>query len=137
MASMNSFSQSGTLHSQHWPSLISPDWWLNKAFIAATGQPKAAWRWDPGTTTLSTQRAVLSGVVLYLLMVFGGQIIMKGVAKPIRLKRVTQLHNLVLTLISGFLLLAFMEQCLPSWRDNGFFFTICGAESWTQPMEIL
>ncbi|KAJ1785473.1 Fatty acyl-CoA elongase/Polyunsaturated fatty acid specific elongation enzyme [Coemansia sp. RSA 2399] len=137
MADANSFTHSGTQFSQHWPSLVSPDWWLNKAFIAATGQPKAAWRWTPGTTFLSTQRSVLTGVVIYLAMVFGGQMIMKNVAKPIRLKRITQLHNLLLTTISGFLLLAFMEQCLPVWRDRGFFFTICGAESWTQPMEIL
>ncbi|KAJ2664709.1 Fatty acyl-CoA elongase/Polyunsaturated fatty acid specific elongation enzyme [Coemansia sp. RSA 1200] len=137
MSEANPFSYSGTQHSQHWPSLVSPDWWLNKAFIAATGQPKALWRWTPGTTFLSTQRSVLTGVVLYLAMVFGGQVIMKNVAKPIRLKRITQLHNLLLTSISGFLLLAFLEQCLPAWRDRGFFFTICGAESWTQPMEIV
>ncbi|KAJ1668883.1 Fatty acyl-CoA elongase/Polyunsaturated fatty acid specific elongation enzyme [Coemansia sp. RSA 1813] len=137
MTDANPFTHSGTQFSQHWPSLVSPDWWLNKAFIAATGQPKAAWRWTPGTTFLSTQRSVLTGVVIYLAMVFGGQMIMKNVAKPIRLKRITQIHNLLLTTISGFLLLAFMEQCLPVWRDRGFFFTICGAESWTQPMEIL
>ncbi|KAI7833300.1 GNS1/SUR4 family-domain-containing protein [Kickxella alabastrina] len=137
MAEVNPFSLSGTQYSQHWPSLVSPDYWLNKGFILATGQSKAAWRWAPGTTFLSTQRAVLTGVVLYLTMVFGGQMIMKKVAKPIRMKRVTQLHNLTLTLISGFLLLAFLEQCLPVWRDKGFFFTICGAESWTQPMEVI
>ncbi|KAJ2459130.1 hypothetical protein GGF42_001649, partial [Coemansia sp. RSA 2424] len=68
MAELNPFSLSGTQHSQHWPSLISPDYWLNQGFILATGQPKSAWRWNPGTTFLSTQRSVLSGVVIYLAM---------------------------------------------------------------------
>lgn len=133
----NPFTLSGTQHSQHWPSIVSPDYYLNQAFILATGQPKSAWRWNPGTTMFSTQRTVLSGVVLYLMMVFGGKLVMNQVSKPFKLKRITQVHNLLLTSISGFLLLAFLEQCLPAWRDKGFFFTICGSESWTQSMEVI
>ncbi|KAJ1678432.1 hypothetical protein EV182_004058, partial [Spiromyces aspiralis] len=94
----NPFTMSGTLHSQQWPSLVSPDWWLNKLFLLTTGKPKSAWRWIPGHTPFSTHLSVLLGFFGYLVMVFGIQFLMRFRSKPFKLRTLTSAHNLFLSL---------------------------------------
>ena len=134
---MSSFSQSGTLYSQNLPSLISPDWWLNKIFLLTTGKPKSAWRWIPGHTPFSTHLSVLVGFLGYLAMVFAIQYLMRLKKSPFKLRSLTSAHNLFLSLSSAFLFLGFLEQLIPVIIKHGFIWSICDEFSWTQPMEVL
>ncbi|KAJ1921389.1 Fatty acyl-CoA elongase/Polyunsaturated fatty acid specific elongation enzyme [Mycoemilia scoparia] len=134
---MSAFSQSGTQYTQHWPSLVSPDWWLNQLHILTTGQPKSAWRWIPGQTAFSTHLSVLVGFLGYLFMVFGIQFLMRFKKSPFKLEGITQAHNLFLSVASAFLFLGFLEQIIPMIMTKGFVFSFCDEFSYTQPLEYL
>ncbi|KAJ2690006.1 Fatty acyl-CoA elongase/Polyunsaturated fatty acid specific elongation enzyme, partial [Coemansia spiralis] len=79
-------------------NMLSPDAWLAQAYNLV-GQDKSQWRWVNGETPLSTWREVGIGMVVYLGTIFGIQLLMRS-SKPFKLTRLTQLHNLLLTLVS-------------------------------------
>jgi fatty acid elongase 3 len=90
----------------------------------------------PGETWLSTNTAVVTTCIVYLSVIFGGQALMRQ-RKPIALPTLFKLHNLILSIGSGLLLLLFIEQLLGPILRNGPFWAVCAADAWTQRLELL
>ncbi|OMJ09607.1 putative elongation of fatty acids protein 1 [Smittium culicis] len=137
MSSATPFNPYNQLYSQNLPSLISPDWWMNQFFLLLTGKSKADWRWQVNVTPLSSFSTVIYGILTYLLIVVGGQFIMKQFKEPIKLNRIFMVHNFFLCTFSGFLFVGFMEQAIPMLFKHGFFWSICDYYSYIQPLEWL
>ncbi|KAJ2547535.1 Fatty acyl-CoA elongase/Polyunsaturated fatty acid specific elongation enzyme [Coemansia sp. RSA 1933] len=116
-------------------SLFSPDAWLFEAY-RAFGYDKSQWRWVNGNTSLSTWREVGVGMVVYLGVIFGIQLVMRSF-KPLKLTRLAQIHNLFLTLISLGLLVLYVEQLYPIISEGGLFYAVCDEKAWTQKLEVL
>ncbi|KAJ1661884.1 Fatty acyl-CoA elongase/Polyunsaturated fatty acid specific elongation enzyme [Coemansia sp. RSA 1813] len=116
-------------------NLYSPDAWLSATY-KAFGYDKSQWRWVNGTTPLSTWREVGIGMVVYLGIIFGIQLIMRSF-KPFKLTRLAQIHNLFLTLISLGLLVLYVEELYPIISDGGLFYAVCNEKAWTQNLEVL
>jgi fatty acid elongase 3 len=57
--------------------------------------------------------------------------------EPFRLQKLFQLHNLLLTLVSGALLVLIFEQVFPQLYHHGFLYSICNQRGWTQKLELL
>jgi hypothetical protein len=106
------------------------------AYGAVLGRPAAAFRFDPAVTPLSTVREVVVTCVTYLLVIFGGQYLMRRQA-PIAFPALAKVHNLALSLGSLALLLLFVEQLAPILARHGLFYAICDAGAWTQRLELL
>lgn len=85
---------------------------------------------------MSSVPAVSAAIVLYYVVIFGGQFLLKSV-RPIRLNPIFKLHNLILTLLSLTLLLLLTEQLVPIVGKHGVFYGICNPNSWTQRIELL
>lgn len=47
------------------------------------------------------------------------------------------IHNVLLTLVSGVLLVLMVEQIFPIIRRDGILAAVCAESSWTQPLELL
>lgn len=54
-----------------------------------------------------------------------------------RLKNLFMIHNLYLTVISGALLVLFIEQLAPTIWKHGVFHSICGSGGWTKQLVVL
>ncbi|KAG0174712.1 hypothetical protein DFQ30_003182 [Apophysomyces sp. BC1015] len=98
--------------------------------------PASEFRFIPGVTPLSTFREVVIGFLLYFVVIFGGQYLMTN-RPPMRLSLLSQAHNLILTLVSGALLILIAEQILPKVYEHGLFYGLCSDDAWTQPLEQL
>ncbi|OLY85759.1 putative elongation of fatty acids protein 1 [Smittium mucronatum] len=107
-----------------------------QACMAAVGKDKDSWRYTSGSTVASTWSFVLTGTMIYLILVFGGKAVMKNF-KPLELNAYTQFHNIYLSVISGLLLALFFEQLLPNLSQHGLFWSICDRDAWTQKLELL
>ena len=83
-----------------------------------------------GQTPISTNKAVATALVSYLGIIFGLQELMKT-RQPLKLTALFQLHNLILTLGSGLLLVCMAEEVVPILWGTGLFNAICSTKSWT------
>ncbi|WFD28083.1 very-long-chain 3-oxoacyl-CoA synthase [Malassezia nana] len=87
--------------------------------------------WQPGVTPMSTPKEVVLGAAAYLVLVLGGQQVMRHFspvpAHWIRLPFL--LHNLLLSLGSLLLLVLYLERVIPHIFSHGLHSTICA-----QPM---
>ncbi|KAL4398796.1 Fatty acyl-CoA elongase/Polyunsaturated fatty acid specific elongation enzyme [Malassezia pachydermatis] len=83
--------------------------------------------WVPGVTPMSTPKEVFVGAVMYLVIVLGGQQIMRMFpAVPAKyIKLPFFLHNVFLTLGSLLLLLCYLERAVPFWKSQGFHDAVC------------
>ena len=118
------------------PISLSP--WSNfdKAWTAVMGYPADQFRFVPGKTPLSTVKETLGMIVLYLVVIFGGQRFMR--TRPaLKLNGLFMVHNFCLTVVSGSLLVLFAQQLIPSLYRHGLYENICGADGWTQPLVVL
>jgi fatty acid elongase 2/fatty acid elongase 3 len=79
----------------------------------------------------------LIGCVTYVIVIFGGRFLMESVYKPLPCKLAFQIHNILLTLVSGVLLALLFEQLFPQLYRHGFYYTICSVDAWTQKHELL
>ncbi|CAL9732159.1 elongation of fatty acids protein 3 [Monosporozyma unispora] len=71
-------------------------------------------------------------IVLYYVVVFGGQsIIRRCKVGAIRFTALFQLHNLFLSVTSLILLLLLIEQVIPMIYHNGLFWSICSVEAFS------
>lgn len=71
-------------------------------------------------------------IVLYYIIVFGGQYILKKMKVPrIRFTALFQLHNLFLSVTSLILLLLLIEQVIPMVHHKGLFWSICSVEAFS------
>ena len=83
-----------------------------------------------GKTPLSTTPSVVAALVTYLVVVFGLRFIMQS-QDPLKLRFLFQLHNLILSVGSGVLLVLMVEEVAPIVWKNGLFYAICNENAWT------
>lgn len=57
--------------------------------------------------------------------------------KPLPCKFLFQIHNVLLTLVSGTLLALLFEQLFPQLYRKGIYFTICSENAWTPQLELI
>jgi len=88
----------------------------------------------PGVTPLSTQKDVATALVSYLAVVFSIQHLMKDRA-ALRLQFLFQVHNIILTVGSGVLLVLMVEEVAPILWNHGLFYALCGFGAWTPRLE--
>ncbi|KAL5534238.1 hypothetical protein ACEPAG_700 [Sanghuangporus baumii] len=90
--------------------------------------------YEQGKTPLSTSNSVAGALTSYLAIIFGIRHLMKS-QPPIRLQFLFQLHNVVLSVGSGILLVLMVEEIAPIVWKHGIFYGICSRNSWTPRME--
>ena len=88
-----------------------------------------------GVTPLSTDKAVLSALASYLVIIFSIQAFMKN-SQPFKLTTLFQTHNVVLSSGSLLLLSLMLEEMLPMLWNNGLHSALCDEKSWT-PVRLL
>ncbi|KAF9876720.1 fatty acid elongase [Colletotrichum karsti] len=119
------------------PSIIFSPWrTFDKVFTSLAGYPTSEFEFVYGHTPLSTLTETLVMVALYLIIIFGGREMMRD-RKPMKLNTLFKIHNLFLSLLSGALLVLFIEQVAPSLWQNGLYRSICTGAGWTQPLVVL
>ncbi|KDR84990.1 hypothetical protein GALMADRAFT_233524 [Galerina marginata CBS 339.88] len=96
--------------------------------------PTHLYSYVDGTTPLSTDRAVLSALASYLVIIFSIQAFMKN-HQPLKLTSLFQVHNVILSSGSLMLLILMLEEILPMIWNNGFHHALCAREAWTPRLE--
>merc|ERR1712230_278784 len=71
--------------------------------------PEHLLKWTPGVTPISTWTEVISSLVLYLAVIFGGQWFMRD-RKAVQLKPLFMVHNALLSAASGLVLALMLEE---------------------------
>ncbi|KAI9497967.1 ELO family [Zychaea mexicana] len=110
--------------------------YFDQAFTAVLGKSANDFAFVEGETPFSTIPEVVVGCVTYLMVIFGGQYILRD-SMPLRPKFIFQVHNLLLTLVSLAILLLLIEQLVPQLVRHGLYWTICSFDAWTQKHELL
>jgi hypothetical protein len=106
-------------------------------YTHATGTKATDFEFAYDDTFLGNLKTAGSTIVAYYAIIFGGRFLMKNVS-AFKLRYLFQLHNLLLTLVSGALLVLFMEQLIPTVYNHGLFYSICNtAGGWTKPLVTL
>ena len=90
----------------------------------------------PGVTPMLTLKATAAVLVSYYTIVLTGRELMRN-RPAFKLNDLFLIHNFYLTVISGALLVLFVEQLVPTIWKHGVFFTICGDGGWTGPLVTL
>lgn len=86
---------------------------------------------------LTTEKhTVLITCVTYLVVIFGGQYLLRDSA-PMNPQVLFKVHNFLLTFVSLALLLLLVEQLVPQLARHGLYYTICSPDAWTQKHELL
>ncbi|GMM36711.1 fatty acid elongase [Saccharomycopsis crataegensis] len=113
---------------------------FNEVVSKATGNafvPKE-FEFEYQKSPLSHLPPVLSIIALYYTVIFGGDYVWKkNKWAPLKLKLISQVHNIILTVISFTLLVLMIEQLFPIIVRHGLYYAICDMGSWTQPMVTL
>ncbi|KAF2095805.1 GNS1/SUR4 membrane protein [Rhizodiscina lignyota] len=107
------------------------------AFEAVKGYKPQNFRFVPGKTPMGTLTETIIMLLSYYIIIFGGRELMRD-REPVKLNGLFKIHNLYLTIISGILLVLFVEQLVPTLARNGVFYAICAhAGGWTDKMVVL
>jgi hypothetical protein len=110
---------------------------FERGFAAVMGHLPQDFRFVSGSTPMSTFGATAAALAGYYVLVFGGREAMRG-RQAFKLNGIFMLHNLLLTVISGALLVLFLEQLIPTVVRNGIFYGICNIDGgWTDHLVIL
>ncbi|KAG6092372.1 hypothetical protein E4U30_005499, partial [Claviceps sp. LM220 group G6] len=110
---------------------------FSKAWEVVVGSPAEDFHFVPFQTPMSTLKSTSIFIVIYYIIIFGGRELMRN-REPFKLKALFLVHNFYLTVISGILLVLFIEQLVPELYHNGVFHAICHHDGgWTQPMVVL
>lgn len=110
---------------------------FSEFYSAIFGYAPENFRFVSGTTVMSTLPATITALTAYYIIVFGGRWLMQD-RKPFVLNGPFMVHNLYLTIISGGLLVLFIEQLLPTLARGGVFHAICHYDGgWTDKLVIL
>ncbi|CAO3675781.1 unnamed protein product [Rhizopus stolonifer] len=110
--------------------------YFEQAYEAVLGQKASDFSYTQGVTPLSTVNEVTITCITYFILIFGGQFLLKE-SSPFKLKIPFMIHNVLLTLVSGILLVLMIEQIFPIVYHQGLLAAICDTASWTQPLELL
>lgn len=110
---------------------------FSRAFHSLLGYKPEHWRFEQGVTPMSTMPQTAAALISYYLIIFGGREIMKDRA-ALKLNGLFKVHNLYLTIISGVLLVLFLEQLIPTVVRHGIFYAVCDYDGgWTPQLVIL
>jgi len=110
---------------------------FSAAFKQVMGYKSTAFEFQPGITPMSTIYTAAFTIISYYIVIFGGRELMKNRA-PVPLNDLFKIHNFYLTVISGVLLLLFVEQLVPTLARRGLFSAICSYEGgWTDQLVVL
>ncbi|KIW68476.1 hypothetical protein PV04_04418 [Phialophora macrospora] len=108
-----------------------------KGYSALLGYSPTEFTFESGKTPMSTFKETVVALVSYYVIIFGGRELMKH-RKPFTLNGLFMIHNLYLTIISGGLLVLFIEQLLPTLARGGVFHAICSYDGgWTKELVTL
>ncbi|KAI9018676.1 GNS1/SUR4 family-domain-containing protein [Phycomyces nitens] len=109
---------------------------FEKLYQVGVGKAASDFRFTAGVTQFSTSTEVVVTCLTYYAVIFGGRYLMTNVP-AFRLSTLFQIHNALLTLVSGSLLALMVEQIFPKIYRHGLFYSVCAEEAWTQPLELL
>lgn len=110
---------------------------FEKAYTALHGYAPQDFRFEQGVTAFSTFGVTAGTLLLYYIVIFGGREFMRN-RPAFELNGLFKIHNFYLTVISGGLLLLFLEQLIPELTRNGVFHAICDhSGGWTDKLVIL
>ncbi len=116
--------------------LASPWQLLDKAWMTTLGYHAQDFQFTPGQTPLSTLMETAIMLVVYYSVVLGGREWMR--TRPaFKLNTLFLIHNFYLTVISGGLLVLFIQQLVPRLWSHGLYDGICGAGGWTDKLVVL
>lgn len=115
------------------PISLSPWVHFNNAFTALVGYSAEDFRYIEGKTRISTFTEACAICAAYLVIIVGGQQIMRN-QSPYQLNTLFKLHNLLLTVVSAVLLVLFLEQVIPNLWTYGIWKNICEAPGLTPPL---
>ncbi|PTU19713.1 hypothetical protein P175DRAFT_0440953 [Aspergillus ochraceoroseus IBT 24754] len=111
--------------------------YFSSGFTAVTGKSPSDFQMIPGVTPMTTLQGTLVSLASYYFVILGGRQLMKGFP-AFKLQTPFIIHNFILTLISGGLLVLFVEQMLPTLWKDGVFVAICHAKGgWTDELVLL
>lgn len=79
---------------------------------------------------------MVASCITYFIVIFGGRYLMQNLPAQ-RLQFFFQIHNLLLTLVSGALLVLMVENIFPILYHKGLLHAVCDTDAWTQPLELL
>jgi hypothetical protein len=86
---------------------------------------------------MSTLKETTIAMGIYYLVIFGGRELMRN-RPAFRFDALFKLHNFGLTVLSGTLLVLFLEQLIPTLMTRGVYHAVCDrAGGWTQPLVLL
>ena len=109
---------------------------FDKIWTAATGYPAEDFQFVPELTAMSTLTETALVIASYYVVIIGGRELMRN-RPAFKLNSLFLIHNFYLTAVSGFLLVLFLEQLVPTLWNRGLYYGICGAGGWTKPLETL
>jgi fatty acid elongase 3 len=101
------------------------------------GYKPQEFRFVQGKTPMSTLTATLTTLITYYVVIFGGREVMRG-REAKELNGLFKVHNLGLTIISGVLLVLFVEQLVPTVARRGVLYAVCShGGGWTDELVVL
>lgn len=115
---------------------MSPWQRFNSLWTSVTGFPAESLNVTPGVTPLLSLGSSASILSAYYAMIFLGPWTMRR-RQAFKLNGLFLIHNFYLTVLSGILLVLFVEQLVPTIWRHGLFFTICHQGGWTDPLVVL
>ncbi|CDK24974.1 unnamed protein product [Kuraishia capsulata CBS 1993] len=108
---------------------------FDKVYAKIAGFPASEFEFVQGETFMGNFQSCALVIVLYYVIVFGGQaIIQKFDLPPRKLSVLFHIHNLLLTFGSLTLLLVMVEQLIPMVHEHGIFWSICSKGAFTQKL---
>ncbi|KAJ9078727.1 Fatty acyl-CoA elongase/Polyunsaturated fatty acid specific elongation enzyme [Entomophthora muscae] len=116
--------------------MLSPQVWFESGYQKLTGVPASEFEFIPGVTFMSTYREVFVVCISYLIVIFGGQLLMRN-RKPIEMAFLFRIHNAFLTALSFGLWILLLENTIPLLLNEGPFNAVCSPNSFTQRLELL
>jgi len=102
--------------------------------VGNTHIPYYLTRYVPPLTPMSTNRSLILAIMVYLATVLGLREYMRE-RPALKLNSLFRLHNIVLSVGSGILLVLTLEQIVPMVWQHGIFYAICGTGAWTARLE--